>query len=207
MILVSHDLGAIEATCERAVWLNEGQIVSDAPVRESLAAYRAFIEADAEKLERLAGKVTIDRASTAGPDGAAIVRSNAGFEADMSVTSDGEYRAWFFLGVSEGTASPVFLINPGHEVPLRLGSARLQCKIPSLPLPRGRFYLWLGAYQGTAARPRAASLAAGGDLRRPRAAPRSRPARGRPARARSPAVRMDDRCGVAGFLRGCSTAP
>ena len=149
LILVSHDLGAVEATCERAVWLNEGQIVSDAPVRESLAAYRAFIEADAEKLERLAGKVTIDRASTAGPDGAAIVRSNAGFEADMSVTSDGEYRAWFFLGVSEGTASPVFLINPGNEVPLRPGSARLQCKIPSLPLPRGRFYLWSGAYQGT----------------------------------------------------------
>jgi ABC-type polysaccharide/polyol phosphate transport system ATPase subunit len=146
LILVSHDLSAVEATCARALWLNQGQIVADGPVRDALAAYRAFVEADAEKLERLPGKVNVVDAHTGGSDGAAIVRSNAGFEAEFTVTSDGDYRAWFFLGVSEGTPAPVFLINPGHEVALRPGGAQIRCKIPSLPLPRGRFYLWLGAY-------------------------------------------------------------
>ena len=121
LILVSHDLSAVEATCARALWMNEGQIVADGPVRDALAAYRAFVEADAEKLERIAGKVNVVDAHTGGSDGAAIVRSNAGFEVEFTVTSDGDYRAWFFLGVSEGTAAPIFLINPGHEVALQPG--------------------------------------------------------------------------------------
>jgi ABC-type polysaccharide/polyol phosphate transport system ATPase subunit len=148
LILVSHDLGAIEATCSSGVWLHEGAVVADGPVRDVLGAYRAFVDADAQATSAIDGQVGLVRAQTRGPGGAAIVRSNAAFEVELVFTSRDEYRAWIFLGVSEGTASPIFLINPGHEAALRRGEVRVQCEIGSLPLPRGRFYLWLGVYQG-----------------------------------------------------------
>jgi ABC-type polysaccharide/polyol phosphate transport system ATPase subunit len=149
LIFVSHDLGSVEATCSRAVWLDEGTIVNQGPVRDVLAAYRASVEADAAALPRSDGAVVLLSAKTHGPEGAAIVRSNEPFEVDLSFHSDGDYRAWIYLGVSEGTASPIFMINPGHEAALRPGDVRVRCEIGSLPLPRGRFYLWLGAYEGT----------------------------------------------------------
>ena len=149
LILVSHDLGAIEATCERGLWLREGEVVINGPVREVLSGYRAFIEADAHATPRIDGKVGVVQVRTGGSDGGAIVRSNAPFEVELVFTSRDEYRAWIYLGVSEGTASPIFLINPGHEAALRPGKARVRCEIGSLPLPRGRYYLWLGAYQGS----------------------------------------------------------
>jgi hypothetical protein len=45
--------------------------------------------------------------------------------------------------------APIFLINPGREIPLGPGSTPIRCSIGVLPLPRGRFYVWVGAYQGS----------------------------------------------------------
>lgn len=50
-------------------------------------------------------------------------------------------------GVSEGAATPIFLLNPGRETILQPGCTRVHCEIPSLPLPSGRFYLWGGIYK------------------------------------------------------------
>jgi lipopolysaccharide transport system ATP-binding protein len=43
MVMVSHDLDAIEKTCTRAIWLNHGQMVSSGPCAEVIAAYRASV--------------------------------------------------------------------------------------------------------------------------------------------------------------------
>jgi ABC-2 type transport system ATP-binding protein len=150
LILVSHDLGAIEAACANGVWLHDGRVLETGPVRDVLASYRAYVEADAHSAPRIDGDVGLKRIHTAGPDGGPFVRSNAEFEVDLTFTSRGDYRTWIYLGVSEGTASPIFLINPGQEAWLQAaGEAHVRCRIGSLPLPRGRYYLWLGAYQGS----------------------------------------------------------
>lgn len=44
MVMVSHDLDAIEKTCTRAVWMNHGQIVHNGPCSEVIAAYRASVQ-------------------------------------------------------------------------------------------------------------------------------------------------------------------
>jgi ABC-type polysaccharide/polyol phosphate transport system ATPase subunit len=150
MRYVSHDLGAIEAACATGVWLHDGEIVENGPVRDVLASYRAQVESDAHAAPRVDGLVGLADVQIAGPDGGSLVRSNEIFDVALTFTSRGDYRAWIYLGVSEGTASPIFLINPGQEAWLQPdGEARARCQIHSLPLPRGRYYLWLGVYQGS----------------------------------------------------------
>jgi ABC-type polysaccharide/polyol phosphate transport system ATPase subunit len=43
LLLVSHELGAIERVCERVVVIDHGRVVFDGPTTEGLAAYRALI--------------------------------------------------------------------------------------------------------------------------------------------------------------------
>ena len=45
LLLVSHDLAAIEAACNRGVWLNNGVVEMEGPVRPVLSAYRSAVEA------------------------------------------------------------------------------------------------------------------------------------------------------------------
>jgi ABC-type polysaccharide/polyol phosphate transport system ATPase subunit len=43
MVMVSHDLDAIEKTCTRALWMDHGQMVCSGPCAEVIAAYRAAV--------------------------------------------------------------------------------------------------------------------------------------------------------------------
>src|SRR5438093_11358646 len=38
--------------------------------------------------------------------------------------SDERYRAWVYLGVTEGAATPIFLLNPGRETIIEEGETR-----------------------------------------------------------------------------------
>jgi ABC-type polysaccharide/polyol phosphate transport system ATPase subunit len=42
--MVSHDLGAIESYCSRAVRLEEGQVVDEGPAAEVTARYREAVD-------------------------------------------------------------------------------------------------------------------------------------------------------------------
>jgi ABC-2 type transport system ATP-binding protein len=52
-----------------------------------------------------------------------------------------------FLGITEGAATPVFMLR--RDVELGPGETAAWCSIPRLPLPRGRFYVWTGIFDGT----------------------------------------------------------
>jgi ABC-2 type transport system ATP-binding protein len=54
VVLVSHDLEALEAVCRRAVWVAEGQIVADGPTAEVVARYRTFVTERSLKRQRTA---------------------------------------------------------------------------------------------------------------------------------------------------------
>jgi ABC-type polysaccharide/polyol phosphate transport system ATPase subunit len=47
MVMVSHDLPAVESICNRAVWLSHGQVVQVGPTTEVVAAYTASAQAPA----------------------------------------------------------------------------------------------------------------------------------------------------------------
>ena len=149
LVFVSHDLAAVEATCPRGVWLNNGEVLADGPVREVLGQYRADVEADAESGPRRPGRIALRHAEARSSVEGSMVRTGGRLDIDLTLETEDEYRAWVYLGVSEGTASPIFLINPGAHTMLAAGATRVRCSIGVLPLPRGRFYLWVGVYHGS----------------------------------------------------------
>jgi ABC-type polysaccharide/polyol phosphate transport system ATPase subunit len=53
ILLVTHSLGNVREMCDRALWLDEGQIQTDGPVEQVLEKYMAHVRAaDKEALER-----------------------------------------------------------------------------------------------------------------------------------------------------------
>jgi hypothetical protein len=53
--------------------------------------------------------------------------------------------ASFFLGVSQGTAMPIFVIQRDLKFPL--GEFQLRCVMDRVPLPRGQYSLWLSVFR------------------------------------------------------------
>jgi ABC-2 type transport system ATP-binding protein len=147
LVFVSHDLAAVEATCERAVWLDFGEMQSAGPVREVLADYRASVERSAQDLAPVDGLIGVSDVEVGGPGGGMVTTDD---ELDIAFTlrSEHQYRSWVYVGVSEGTASPIFLLNPGRETPIEPGETQVRCTIPRLPLPKGRYYLWMSVFRG-----------------------------------------------------------
>jgi ABC-type polysaccharide/polyol phosphate transport system ATPase subunit len=143
LILVSHDLAAIEATCSRGVWLNQGIVEANGPIRDVLTEYRRSIEEAAESLTSVSGLVRLAKADISS-NGALSPRTNGPLDIRMVVESPKARTGRVFVGVSEGPAAPVFILRRDlHLIP---GETEVRCSVARLPLPRGRFYMWTGIY-------------------------------------------------------------
>ncbi|HEY8647513.1 MAG TPA: ABC transporter ATP-binding protein [Gaiellaceae bacterium] len=142
LIFVSHDLASVEATCRDGIWLHEGEVSARGGIRDVLGAYRRWVEGG-ENGSRTDGRIRVQ--AELAPAGGGIVRTNETLDISLSVTSADEHDAWFYLGVSEGTASPVFVIN--RFAHLTEGLTQLRCSVEHLPLPKGRYSLWLASHE------------------------------------------------------------
>ena len=145
LVLVSHDLAAVEATCTNAVWLNDGAVQSSGPVREVLGDYRRSVEGIAV-MHATDGILRL-RELEVGSAAGAGVQTGGSLDVNFILESDEECRAWIYLGVSEGAATPIFLTNPGRETILKPGRTRVACAAENIPLPLGNYYLWGAAYR------------------------------------------------------------
>jgi ABC-type polysaccharide/polyol phosphate transport system ATPase subunit len=143
LVFVSHDLAAVEAACARSIWLRDGLIVEDGPVRDVLSAYRRSIEEGAELAPQTDGLVRLLKAEVMGPD-RGLPRSHEPLDLSLTVSSSEPRAATVCIGVSEGPATPIFLVR--RELHLVAGDTTIRCSIPNLPLPRGRYFVWLAAF-------------------------------------------------------------
>jgi ABC-type polysaccharide/polyol phosphate transport system ATPase subunit len=146
LVFVSHDLAAVEATCANAVWLDDGEVRSMGGIRDVLGEYRSAIEGIAVQETGGRGLLRL-RDLKIGSDEVAGVRTSGPLDLSFVIESDEEYRAWIYLGISEGAATPIFLFNPGRETFLAAGATTVECTVSSVPLPLGRYYLWAAAYE------------------------------------------------------------
>lgn len=143
LIFVSHDLAAVESVCERAIWLNDGFAKAEGPVSDVLADYRAAVQNVALLSPNGRGPMHLRSAAVAGLQGD-MPRSHAPLQVDVMLHSDVERSAGICLGVSQGTAAPIFLVQ--RPVHFYIGPTDLTCQIPHLPLAQGRYYLWIGVF-------------------------------------------------------------
>lgn len=138
LVFVSHDLASVESISQRGIWLRDGIVAADGPIGHALSDYRHYIESSAEVIGELSGQVSVS-AMVSGPNGTAPA-TRAPLTLQLRVSSSGPQRAVVFLGISEGSAAPVFSLR--REVSLKRGVIDSTCTVDSLPLPGGQYYLW-----------------------------------------------------------------
>jgi ABC-2 type transport system ATP-binding protein len=141
LVFVSHDLAAVEATCSRGLLLDRGVVQHEGPIRDVLTTYRRSIEEMAEAHGSLGGILRLVKAEASCIDGR-LPETHETLRVKAVVESPEELAANFLLGVSEGPATPIFVLR--REVQFSPGENKIICDISELPLPRGRYYLWLG---------------------------------------------------------------
>jgi ABC-2 type transport system ATP-binding protein len=146
LMFVSHDLAAVEATCSNGIWLHNGEMRTTGPIRDVLTAYRGAVEGDAKSRTDVEGRIKVKRIEAVSSDGG-LAKTGGSLDVNLTLETDERYRSWVYLGVTEGAATPIFLLNPGRETILEPGETQVKCSIPSLPLPSGRYYVWGGVYR------------------------------------------------------------
>jgi ABC-type polysaccharide/polyol phosphate transport system ATPase subunit len=143
LVFVSHDLAAVEATCPRAVWLHNGLVEADGRVQDVMQDYRSAIEQQAEASSHVGGVLQLRKAEVSGANGSPPTTQEA-LQIRMRLESQETTDGRLFLGVSEGPAPPIFLL--GRDMNFRAEEIAVNCSLPRLPLPRGRYYVWLGVF-------------------------------------------------------------
>jgi ABC-2 type transport system ATP-binding protein len=143
LIFVSHDLAAIEATCSRGVFLSQGVVVDDGPVRDVLGTYRQSIEERAALAPAQTGPIRLASVRATDAEGA-MPKSQQPMLLEFDLESDTAWKGRLFFGMSEGPATPIFLV--GKDISLSAGTTRVSCEIERLPLPRGRYFVWCGCF-------------------------------------------------------------
>jgi ABC-type polysaccharide/polyol phosphate transport system ATPase subunit len=147
LIFVSHDLAAVETTCRRALWLEEGRVRADGDAREVLNAYRESIEQHSvARRSESADAVSLLSVSVLG-DGAGPVATGAAAVLELVLASAEPHWCLVCVGVSEDPSSPIFVLR--RDLHLQAGTTRMRCTVEDLPLPGGRYWLWVGVFDRT----------------------------------------------------------
>jgi ABC-2 type transport system ATP-binding protein len=139
IVLVSHDLSAVEATCERTIWLHDGVVAADGDTGRVLEQYRSMVEAAARFEMTSSGPVRIVKVEAHAPAGGPA-RTHGPVDVVVRLDADGAQTVRVVVGFTESVPSPVFVVE--REVALARGETALSCRIDRLPLPHGRYALW-----------------------------------------------------------------
>lgn len=139
LFYVSHDLPTVEAVCDRAMWLADSYVRADGPAREVVSLYRQSVGEQAVLAADSDTGVRLLKVEITGPDGGQVL---SGEEVNVRILAESEEPMFgaFHLGVSQGTAMPVFVIRYASSFPR--GQFELRCRMQNLPLPKGRYTLW-----------------------------------------------------------------
>jgi ABC-type polysaccharide/polyol phosphate transport system ATPase subunit len=139
LLYVSHDLASVEASCDRAVWLSDAVVRAAGPTKEVVTMYRTAVEQSATLLSTKEGVVQVLKAELRATDGGQL-RSECEVEVRLVLNAPERAMASFFIGISQGTAFPMFVID--HQSTMPEGDFEIVCKLGYLPLPKGHYSLW-----------------------------------------------------------------
>lgn len=139
LLYVSHDLASVEASCDQAVWLSDAVMRASGPTKDVVTMYRTAVEQNAAILSSKEGVVQLLKADIRATDGGQL-RSECAVEVVLTLKSPQRATASFHIGISQGTAFPMFVID--HQGMLPEGEFEIRCDLGYLPLPKGHYSLW-----------------------------------------------------------------
>lgn len=140
LLYVSHDLASVEASCERCIWLSDAVVRAAGPTKEVVSLYRNAVEKNAEIVSTKEGVVQVLKADIRAEDGGQL-RSECAVEVSLTFNSPESANASYFLGISQGTAFPMFVVDYQGTMPA--GDFEIRTKLGYLPLPKGRYSVWV----------------------------------------------------------------
>jgi hypothetical protein len=121
------------------VWLSDAMVRAAGPTKEVVTLYRTAIEQGATVLSTKEGVVRVLKAELRATDGGQL-RSECEVEVRLVLNSPEKNLAGFFVGISQGTAFPMFVID--HQGTMPEGDFEVVVKLGYLPLPKGHYSLW-----------------------------------------------------------------
>jgi len=138
---VSHDLASVEATCDKAVWLADAIPQATGRPGQLSPKYRAAVEQNAALTTSAEGVVEVLKVEIEAPT-ASAARSEQDLSVRLELRSPKPLEANFFLGVSQGSAFPMFIVRYSGSFPA--GDFEVKCQTaqpsgvegPLLPLAR-----------------------------------------------------------------------
>jgi len=139
LVYVSHDLPSVEATCQQSVWLADAVVQAAGPTREVAALYRSSIQEDASVATSNDGVVQLLKSAITGPDGGPVL-SLEDAEVRLTLNSPETVEADLFVGISLGTAFPMFITK--HHGMFPSGDFEVRCRLHNIPLPKGHYSVW-----------------------------------------------------------------
>ncbi len=139
LIYVSHDLASVEASCERAIWLADAVVQAAGPTKEVVTKYRAAIQQNAALTTSNEGVVQVLKVDVNDVDGGQV-RSEGDVEVRLTLNAPEAYDANFFIGISQGSAFPMFIVRHSGSFPA--GDFEIRCVLRHIPLAKGRYALW-----------------------------------------------------------------
>jgi ABC-type polysaccharide/polyol phosphate transport system ATPase subunit len=139
LIYVSHDFASVEATCSRAVWLADAAVQAIGPTKDVVSRYRTAIEENATLVTSNEGMVEVLKAEIASVGGGQV-RSEDDVEVCLRLSSPEAVEANIFIGVSQGTAFPMFVVR--HHGFFPEGDFEVRCRLSHIPLPKGHYSVW-----------------------------------------------------------------
>jgi ABC-2 type transport system ATP-binding protein len=145
ILLVTHNADQVRALCDRAIVLDNGNMIADGPTHESLRIFREHLLEDAVEHDaaHLQGTIAIESVTT--PSGSFEIKSGSGVHLDVAVSSRTAYSGNFVLEIftrggllvsrSDAQGSPVNLV-PGRNV--------IGVDLPEIPLLDGVYDVNVG---------------------------------------------------------------
>ena len=138
LVYVSHDLATVEAMCRRAVWLDQGVMRAAGPTRDVLRAYRQSVEMEKSD-DQESSPVHISGVQLQGPDGGPPTAGES-LEIRLTLGAAHTTKGRIVLGMSEGTATPIFLVQ--NDIEIQQHASELRCSLRGLPLSAGKYAMW-----------------------------------------------------------------
>ena len=152
IVFVSHDPGAVERVCDRAIMLEEGRVVEEGPAGEVVRAYhRRLVRSPAETLGARDGDsfgpCRVHEVRAVAVDGEIRDRFTEGEPMTLELwlySEEGIDGARVTVGIRDGGGTPVGsqAVEDVRLRPERLELLRLH--FPGLPMREGRFFVDVG---------------------------------------------------------------
>lgn len=156
VIFVSHNLGSVQALCQRAIWMQNGRMRLEGPSDRVVADYLDAVEWSAPEKSLIVspdGSFEITRAFLLDEHGKSVSTIRPGALLTVEIEYHARrpiHRPYLWVGLS-GSLGNLFTANmmlDGHRPEVLADVGRLRLTIPRLPLmPNQQYVVRLGGYE------------------------------------------------------------